>query len=460
MACPHCGEPDHQVKAGLHGDAQRYKCMHCLRRYVPAPKTRGYPEETRRRAVELHAQGMKIRQIGRTLGLNPRSIVNWVRQAEGAAKSAPDNAPHTVESAASHDSVVTRPAMKRLTIVDVAEYAGVSTSTVSNFLNDKGRMGTETRARIQAAVEELSFTPNSLIRAIRQRRTHIIGVVAFGLHDLDKEMNVSVSLPILSGINHGADEHGYNVLLYTGWPHRRRSMSGLDFLDGHIDGLIWVSPVLHTPLLKAVAKAGLPTVALLSRVVPDGVGYAVSDNIGGAKKLVAHLASLGHLKIAYIGPTDASDFQDRRAGYREGLKDCDLEWDPAMEAANERISKNWVTGDMTAFAEALDGWLSLVERPTAIMVASDAFAAWVIEAIRGRGFRVPEDVAVTGFDDLPAASYLCGGLTTVRQSFREIGRGGIGALARLIEGSPVESCRLTLATELVVRASTKGYEVR
>jgi LacI family transcriptional regulator len=453
-ACPSCAATDRQVKAGTQQGAQRYRCMHCGRRYVGQRQHRGYPDDLRREAVALHAGGLSIREVGRRLGLNPRTIVNWVRTPTGevpAERPIPTLPPDEPPAAPRAST----PAKRRFTIVDVAQHAGVSVSTVSNFLNNKGRMSDATRERIRASMSVLHFTPSSLMRAIRQRRTNIIGVVTFGLDEMDMGRNPIPSL--LVGINRGANLSGYNVLSYTRLPSRGRSAArAADFLDGHIDGLIWVGPLMPEPELENVARAGLPTVALLARGVPDGVGYVAVDNVGGIEMVVAHLVGLGHRRIAWIGPLVGSDFTERLEGYRRGVEAAGLPWTAELVAADEAVASNWFPEYTADYDAAVDRWLALPDPPTAIVLTSDGWAEWTATALRLRGVRVPEDVAVTGFDDIPMAATMAGGLTTVRQDFREIGRRGVELLAALIDGEPYENCRVTLPATLVARASTLG----
>lgn len=453
IECPYCHNTTRQVKAGMHEGMQRYKCMHCLRRYVNTPRHRGYPDDIRKQAVALYENGVKIRQIGRELGLNPRSITNWVSLL-GDRRVGKDDADDNTDVNESPKETPFTPVMRRPTIIDVAETAGVSVSTISNYLNNKGRMSDATRERIRESMKRLNFTPNSLVRAIRQRRTHIIGVVIYGLFDLNVDMERNVTPHILSGINKAADENQYNVLLYTGWPHRKHSPLGLDFLDGYIDGLIWVGPETNTPELDRIAESKLPTVELLSCMTPNGVGYVASDNRDGMLQAVSHLVELGHKRIAYAGPINASDYIERIAGYKQALRQLGIEYDASLLCANKTISKNWVTSDSSEYVKAVDKWLSLDNPPTAIMTSSDRWAEWMINELNRRGLRVPDEMAVVGFDDVTAASYIGGGITTVRQPLVEIGKVGVYKLTELINGASYESCRVLLPTELVIRSST------
>jgi len=422
--CPHCNRTDGQVKAGLRDGTQRYKCGHCNKRYVPEPRKRGLTAGVRQ---------------------PPEVNRNAVVEVPPLPAQVPDPVPPDTA------------AKRRATIVEVAEQAGVSVSTISNFLNDKGRMSEATRARIRSAMADLRFTPNSLVKAIRRGRTHIIGVVTYGLFDLHSIQGHGILANMLSGINRGADSRSYNVLLYTGWPHRIRSSTGLDFLDGHIDGLIWVGPEIREPMLEYVAEAGLPAMMLLSRQIMPGVGYVDTDNIGGMLQIMAHLTSLGHKRIAYAGPTHARDFLDRLEGYTEGLRIAGLPLDPALVAADEKISINWYPTSYTPeYDAALDRWLALPNPPTAIVLSTDGWAEWMTGALAQRGVRVPEDMAVTGFDNNLSFDPQELGYTTVVQNFHEIGRLGTLCLANLIDGAPVESCRTILPAEIIVRASSTG----
>jgi len=337
MVCPYCQETQKQVKAGKNGGIQRYKCEHCQRRYTPETRRRGYPDALQQRAVALHAQGLKIRQISRDLGVNHQTVANWIRQqaqrdtalsgmVAGVADSAipvpGEPSVEVVRDPTRHEGKVLR--KERATIADVARLAKVSPTTISNFINAKGRMSEETRRRIAQAMEELYFTPSALTRAIRQRRTHILGLLIFGLHNLDASVGKSLTPPLLAGIYEAANQAGHDILVFTGWPNRPERHSGLDFLNGHIDGLLWVAPNLQTPVLERLATAGLPVVALLTRHVPDAVGYINADNIAAVQDVVAHLKAEGRKRIAYLGPIAMrgninSNWQDRLEGYRLGL---------------------------------------------------------------------------------------------------------------------------------------------
>jgi LacI family transcriptional regulator len=389
----------------------------------------------------MHAGGASIRRIARDLAISPQTVSNWMRTMPTTSAPAPSTPPPTEQ-----------PLRPRHTIADVARHAGVSTSTVSNYLNDKGRMSHETRQRIGDAMKALYFTPNALVRAIRNRQTHTLGLLTYGIYELDRNVEFSIVPPILSAINGAADAANYDVLLYTGWPHRARSRTGSDFLNGQIDGLLIMSPQVDNQQIRIASAGGLPVVSLLSRRVPAGAGYVVADNTTAIRETVLYLASRGHTRIALLAAMFTSDFLDRIAGYREGLAAAGIPHDPEIEWTGVR-PEEWSEAGVVP---VVDRWLHMSDRPTAIVAIDDTLASLSVDRVRERGLRVPEDVAVTGFNDLPAAERMSGGITTVHQPLREIGRVAVERLVAMINGTPVSECRVTLPTTLVIRASTES----
>ena len=441
ISCPFCGSKERQVKAGTNSGTQRYKCGSCKRRYTPLADGPGYTDAVRAQASQLRSQGKTIREIARQLGVNHQSVANWLhkQQEEATAEKVP--------------LVPSPPSGKqRPTIHDVAQKASVSTSCVSNYLNEKGRMAESTRQRIQAAMQELHFTPSALVRAIKQRRTNILGVMLPSLDRLDETEGPSAFLTpaLLRGINDGADAASNDLLLYTGG--KRRSKDDLEsrFLGGHIDGLIWMTPGKRTPLLERVVAAGLPVVALMTHEVPEGVSYVMADNLGGMRQLVEHLAEQGHQRIAYVGPDWSTDFRDRHEGYRQAMLARNLPLEQSLQVVTERHDF-YQEGSLRILAS----WLALASPPTAILCGNDHMAAQFVETIRTLGLRIPEDMAIAGFDDMPIAEHVAGGLTTIHQPFRRMGQLATENLLALVAGKPTDTKGSVLPTELVVRASTR-----
>ena len=446
VACPYCQRILGQVKAGRNRDGiQRFKCMACQRRYTPEPRL-GYPQSLREQAIQKYGEGKKLREIGRELGVNHQTVRNWVQPLR-SENVVPE--PEVPVARPRGEVVLPTDKQRRPTIHDVAAAAGVSNSTISNYLNQKGHMSPATRQRIESAIETLHFTPSALVRAIRRRQTRIFGVVLFGLDNLDVNVGKSIAPPLLAGINRAAEEAEYDVLLYPGWPYRPRRHPGLPFLDGHIDGLLWVAPKFMEPNLERLTQAGLPVVTLLTRHVPERVGYANADNLDAMHQIVAHLVSRGHRRITFCGPVNTSNFRDRYEGYRQALAAHGL---PVGLEGEGIVSEPVIWPPVLGLI--VDRWLALPERPTAVVLPTDGWAGRLLDELTARGFQVPGDFAVVGFDDIPDAQQIGGGLTTIRQPFRQIGIAAVENLLSLIEGAPVENCRTTLPGELVVRHTT------
>jgi LacI family transcriptional regulator len=428
--------------------------MFCLRKYVPEPTQRGYPDDVKQRALSMRVQGITVNEIASILNVHPRSIGNWIKSEP--ARAANGGAPFSA-APGSGDDVHIRANMasgllaprgrQRPTVSDVARLAKVSTSSVSNYINDTGRMGESTRDRIRMAMDELSFSPSALMRGLREGRTGIIGVGSGSLDYLNAANAIAILL--LSGFNLRASKHEMNILIFTRWAAQEGNVHWTQFLDGHIDGLLWVDPSISEPSLARIAAAGLPVVGVLTRHVPEGVGYVNADNVGGIVSGVKHLFDLGHRRIAYAGQIDRSNYLDRWTGYREGLAEVGLPFDKSIEATG--------TSDFRSegILPAAERWLRLTERPTAMIMPDDGCAFALIGFLKDRGLRVPEDVSVIGFDDtIDAETKGAVGLTTIRQEFHTIAEIAVEQLSRMIKGAQADQCRVVVPTSLVVRQTT------
>ena len=490
QTCPGCGSQTGQVKAGMNNGRQQYRCGTCRRRYVPERVGRGYAPAVRDRAAALFAQGETINQIGAALGVHPRTLRNWfqnglhedeTKSAVPGERAAPDPYPNPYPTEPSGDPARTAPTptasvdgagagatsatsatRRRVTIRDVAARAGVTTATVSNYLNNKGRMHADTALRIRAAIEELHFTPNALTRAIRSGRTRILGVVAFGLLDLDDEASYALVAPILAGINASAEAAGHDVLLYTSW-YTVGLHGGVRFLDGHIDGLLFFDATLPEAVLKRTVAAGLPSMGLLTRHVPDNVGYVNADNLEAMQAIVEHLVSIGRTRIGFFSSLHNSNYRDRYQGFCEAMAAAGLTWDQAPMKFAYRPGENWKPEKLEAglrclasMAERLDGLNGLngLNGLDAMVIPNGDWAARMIRMLRERGYRVPEDIAVVAFDDVPEARRPGDGMTTIRQPLRKIGETAAERLLAMIDGTPVSECQVTLPAQLIVRDST------
>ena len=328
----------------------------------------------------------------------------------------------------------------KVTIRDVAREAGVSVATVSRVLNASGPVAAETSQRIRAVAARLRYVPDGAARSLITRRTSTIGVV---LPDLYGEFFSEV----IRGIDHAAQRHQYHLLVSSSHNEKSEIEAALRAMRGRVDGLIVMSPEVDAPTLAANLPDGLPVVLLNCPV--DGVAFdsLTVDNYGGAYAMVRHLIALGHQRVAMIGGAPRNhDAQERRRGYRAALHDCGVAWREEWEQ----------TGDFTESSghRAAVRLLALSDRPTAVFAANDSMAIGCISALREAGARVPEDLAVTGFDDIPIARYMSPPLTSVHVAIGELGARAVGRLLPVVLTTPHRATtHEVLPATLIVRHS-------
>lgn len=331
-----------------------------------------------------------------------------------------------------------------VTIREVARQAGVSVATVSRVLNSSGPVRVETRRRVLDAVEELGYVPHGGARSLITRRTHVLGAV---LPDLHGEFFSEV----IRGMDRAAQRAGYHLFLSSSHDDRGEIEWALRAMSGRIDGLILMSPLVPARDLAPSIPKGV-RVVLVNCEVEDELPFDSlnTDNYGGAYRLIQHLTSLGHERIAFIGGVPENhDAQERLRGYRDGLQASALEWRADYEVIGE-FSK--VGGHRAAGA-----FLKCVPRPTAIFAANDSMAFGAMSALHAAGLRVPEDMALAGFDDVPLARYWNPPLTSVHVDLKGIGASAVTMLLGALSGDEERARRRRLVeTTLAVRRSCGG----
>lgn len=315
-----------------------------------------------------------------------------------------------------------------VTIRDVAARAGVSVATVSRVFNQKGPIREETVRRVMDVAGAMQYVPHAGARSLSTRSTRTIGVV---LPDLHGEFFSEV----IRGIDLAAREQGYHLLLSGSHADRDEMRAVLQAVRGLVDGLIIMSPDLDPTALCLDLPPGVPAVLLNAKA--EGRLSITIDNAAGARDVVRHLASLGHQHIAFIGgPAHNADAEQRRRGFRAGVR------------AND-IRATELHGDFTEDSgyDAGKQIAALKPRPGAVFAANDSMAIGALCAFRDARMRVPNDIALVGFDDIPIARFLDPPLTTVKVPIAELGRRGL----QLLIGGEDQPARLT--TSLVVRRS-------
>jgi LacI family transcriptional regulator len=324
-----------------------------------------------------------------------------------------------------------------VTIKDVARLAGVSVATVSRVYNDSHLVRGETRDRVRQIAEQLGYSPHGAARSLITSRTHTLGVL---LPDLYGEFFSEV----IRGIDQAAQTEGYHLLVSSA---RDDLEAALRSMRGRVDGLIVMSPDLDAGASRRSLPERFPVVLLNcppSDAAYDSIGIA---NFEGAHAMVHHLAALGHRRIAVIrGAEQNFDAAERLRGYRAALKELGLEQGPALE----------LPGDFSEAAgyAAAQQMLGNGRRPAAAFAANDCMAIGALSAFRDAGLRIPEEIAIAGFDDIPMARYVDPALTSVHVDISTLGERATARLfGALREPSTRDLRRETLPTTLVVRRS-------
>lgn len=326
------------------------------------------------------------------------------------------------------------------TIRDVAREAGVSIATVSRVFNQASLVTEATAQHVRAVAARMDYWPNSAARSLITHRTHAIGVL---LPDLYGEYFSEV----IRGIDLAARREKYQVLVSSSQSNAEHILAAMRALRGRIDGLIVMAPDAESAEAAREFAQRFPVVMLGPGPVPVECPSISVANFEGAYAAVKHLAQLGHARIAMVcGPQGNLDAEERRRGYRKALADAGLEQSPELELPGD-------FSESAGFHAAAD-IVRLRPRPTAVFAANDYMAIGLLSALRDAEVRVPQDLALCGFDDIAIAQYLSPALTTVRVDACALGERAMQRLVPCVRaGKPAGPQRDWLSTALVVRAS-------
>lgn len=332
----------------------------------------------------------------------------------------------------------------RVTISDVARVAGVSLMTVSRVVNQKGDVSSETRQRVLEAIDELGYRPSGIARSLATQRTCSIGLVM-----------PDITNPYFSGMAQGVADvayaEGFSVLLCDCDEKPERELEMLHVLDEkRVDGVIVAAPRVDSQLLIP-AMAVHPSVVLINRIFPEQpdsnvVGYVVNDDENGSKKITHLLLELGHQKVGFLaGPKASYGSKRRMVGYQGALADAGLPFDPNLIL----FCSPTVKGGRESTLRLLH------EHPeiTSLFCYNDLVAIGALQACAEIGRRVPEDLAIVGYDDIPMASWVNPPLTTCRVDFDGLGRLAMQLLIHHLEKCSDGCQNIVLQPEIVRRAS-------
>ncbi len=336
---------------------------------------------------------------------------------------------------------------KRATAAEVAELAGVSRTTVSFVLNKVPgmRISEETRQRVLEATRQLDYHPDATGRRMATGQTRVIGFV---LLQNPTQIFADHFLPqVISGMSQATSAQGYHILIEPIPPEDTTGAYVKLIHERHVDGIALSGPRSDDEELLKIRAEGAQIV-LLGQLPSSGIPFVDVDNIGGARLATQHLVDLDHKRIAMItnAPVAYTASADRLTGYRAALQAAGIAYDASLVHFGNFTPESGF--------QAMSELLSVGSLPTAVFVASDTVALGALQAIRQRGLRVPEDLALVGFDDIPLSAFIDPPLTTVRLPAVGLGWGAANLLIRLINNEDVPELEVLLETELVIRASS------
>jgi LacI family transcriptional regulator len=331
---------------------------------------------------------------------------------------------------------------RSVTIQDVAQAAGVSVSTVSRVLNDKDDVAPETYEKVQDIIVELGYTSSLAARSMRSRRTNVIGLIMPDLGD-------PFTIQVMKGVSHAIVALDYDLIAYTSGSIKRQSTAEreqhyVSLLNGSItDGIIIVTPAATS------FSTAAPVVAVDPNNESPDCPAIIATNHAGALSAMGYLIGLGHRRIGFIGGRpDLQCAEQRLQGYLDALAQANIPQDQDLITAGDFSTE---TGYQCA-----QELLSLPVPPTVIFAANDQSAIGAIQAAQDASLRVPEDLSVIGFDNIPEAAYFNPALTTVDQFIHKMGYVATEMLIGLIQGEPLESDLYKMPTQLVVRDSCRA----
>lgn len=331
------------------------------------------------------------------------------------------------------------------TIKDVAKAAGVSITTVSRVLNDYTDVNQKTRLKVLKIVEELGYKPNTVARSLVMNRTQTLGLV---VNELTRSRNGHhFMFDVLCGINDRAQELGYDLVLYSTSPLMQQKTPYMDFVrQRRVDGVLLMGIRLDDPYTQEVVESSVPSVLIDVPLVSETCSYVTTDNVNGAQLAVEHLLALGHRRIGFVnGHSQAAVSQERMRGYLQALETAGVSRDFSLVHYGDFEQQGGAIG-----TEQL---LRLHPDLTAIFYASDLMALGGLAWLQEQGKRVPDDLAVVGFDDIELAAMMRPSLTTVRQNRYEMGRTAAETLVRMLADNE-KGRGIILPPELVVRDTT------
>ncbi len=335
---------------------------------------------------------------------------------------------------------------RNVTIMDVARVSGVSNATVSRVLSGYEFVKESTRSRVMEAVELLGYVANLPARSLAGGHSQIIGLL---VPNLDNGYVGTIT----QGIDRALARANYDLMLYTTHRHPdRESFYVSAIANGLTEGLLLVVPLVPTAYLDALREQNFPYVLIDQVDDTQHSSVVEATNWQGAYEATRYLYELGHTQIAFIkGAPAVRSAADRLRGYQAALADCDLPFREEMVVKGDYQQQ-------TGYEATKSLLQSANSPPTAILASNDLSAFGAMDAARECGLRIPDDISIIGFDDIPQASFVYPKLTTVRQPLEQMGQIAVKLLLEQIEDQSRPPQRVALATQLVIRDSCGPYQ--
>lgn len=330
---------------------------------------------------------------------------------------------------------------QRVTLRDVATYAGVSITTVSNVVRGWPYVSTDTRLKVQSAIQELDYSPHPIAQGLRTGQTLVIGFVVPDLSNPYFASMVSVAENV-------AQERGYNMLVFNTHEDEAREAECIRRATNHwVDGLLiaGVASAQHTA--DVLRDVTIPVVTIDR--TPDGFAGPSCrlDNFRAAQLAMQHLFDLGHRRIAHLGgPQGARPARERLEGYLQTLA--------TLELSYQRVVLGDNLWSFNSGYRAMQEILADSTLPSAVFASNDRMAIGAAHALQECGLTVPDDISLVGVDDLDVSQYMNPPLTTVRQPINDMARAGIDLLLKLMNNETPEATHVLLSPELILRRST------
>lgn len=332
--------------------------------------------------------------------------------------------------------------MKTVTIKDVAKKAGVSLATVSRTLSGKDPVRPETRERVMTAIKELNYSPNAFARQLRTQHTNNVVVIV-------PDIGNSIYHKFIRGVEAEASQNGYQILIadVKGQPDIEKYYFKA-IQERAVDGIISASASIAEKILNQIAK-DYPLIMAMQQIPNMTVSSVTIDNMTASREITTHIIRLGHKTIAYISSNqNLLLYQDRLIGYQNALENHGIRFDKNLV----RFDEPSIQGGYKCMCQLLDSEKNI----TAVVTAGDTMAIGAMRAIQEYGMKVPDDIAVVGFDDIEISSYWTPALTTIRQPVYQIGQRSFQRLLNMINTGNISGSKDIIPHELIIRKSC-GY---